>query len=106
MLRMVEKKDLLRGKGVIMKDQRILFCAEPGVYFGGEISDGKLSLVSEVYGDGFDSERRYVFSQQETTRLFESISVEKFVEMCRQEGVAGLDRYLSEHRIVCQCVTI
>ena len=53
MLRMVEKKDLLRGKGVIIKDQRILFYAGPGVYFGGEISRG----LAERLEDNWEDER-------------------------------------------------
>ena len=89
-----------------MKDQKISICVERGYYFGGEIENGKLSLVSEVYGDDFESERRYEFSQQETTRLFEIVSVDGFVEMCKQEGTAGLDDFLREQNITCQCVTI
>ena len=89
-----------------MKNQKITICVERGYYFGGEIENGKLSLVSEVYGDDFESERRYEFSRQETTRLFEIVSVDGFVEMCKQEGTTGLDMFLQNHHITCQCVTI
>lgn len=51
-----------------MKDQRITICVERGYYFGGEIENGKLSLVSEVYGDDFESERWYEFSVVQTLR--------------------------------------
>lgn len=89
-----------------MKDQNISIYCERGVYFGGEIRDGKLSLVSEVYGDDFDSERHYEFSKEMTDKLFENISVEEFIQLCRRERVSGMEDYLNRHRIDCYCMTI
>ena len=89
-----------------MKDQNISIYCENGVYFGGEIRDGKLSLVSEVYGDDYSSERHYEFSKEQTDKLFEIISVDAFVRMCRKQRVAGLDEFLRKHNIDCYCITI
>lgn len=89
-----------------MKDQSINIYSGRYVYFGGEIKDGKLSLVSEVYGDDYDSEKHYEFSQEETKKLFEIISVDDFVAMCRKDSLIGFEDFLREHNITCRQAVI
>lgn len=81
-----------------MKDQVFTICREPHIFFGGEIKDGRLHLVSEVYGE-YDSEQNYSFSKEDTDKLFSLISLEDFCALCRREHLQGMDAYLEKHGI-------
>lgn len=89
-----------------MKNQSFSIYHGGGVYFGGSIRDGKLEMVSEVYGDDYDSERHYTFSKEATDKLFRSISLEGFIRLCKKGSLDGMEEYLKEHGIEYSYITI
>ena len=62
----------------------------------GYIKNGCLKITSEVYGDGYDSEKHYTFTQEDTNKLFSIVGV---VELCRKEHVLGMEQLLAENDI-------
>lgn len=44
--------------------------------------DGLVHILSEAYGDEYDSELNISITKEETIKLFSNISVEEFVEYC------------------------
>ena len=85
-------------EGGYMKDQKFTIYEETGVYLGGEIKDGCLELLSEVYGE-WDSEQHYSFSKEDTEKLFSLISLENFIVFCREKNLLELDEFFKEHDI-------
>lgn len=82
-----------------MEDVRISVYHENPVFLDLNIVDGCLRMDSEVFGPSYDSEAHYNFSKEETEKLFQLISVEDFVELCRKEHLEGMERFLKKHRI-------
>ncbi len=73
--------------------------SEQYVSLKGKIKDGCLALESNVYGEDYDSEKFYDFSKEETEKLFDLISLENFIELCRREHLVGMEKYLSDNQI-------
>ena len=82
-----------------MEDRKIAVYREQSVFLDLSIVDGCLRMDSEVFGPSYDSEAHYTFSKEETEKLFQLISVEDFVELCRKENLHGMERFLKKHRI-------
>lgn len=69
------------------------------VHLNGEIRNGKLHIISEVYGDDYDSEKHYELSKEETNRLFSLISLEDFIDYCRKNHVSGMEDLFNSYNI-------
>lgn len=73
--------------------------SEQYVSLKGKIKDGCLALESNVYGKDYDNEKFYDFSKEETEKLFDLISLENFIELCRREHLVGMEKFLSDNQI-------
>lgn len=82
-----------------MEDVRISVYHENPVFLDLNIVDGCLRMDSEVYGPPYDSEAHYVFSKEETEKLFQLITLDDFVAMCRKEHLTGMKRFLKKQSI-------
>ena len=71
---------------------------EGDVFFYGGISGGRLHLVSEIDGEYY-SERHYLFSKEETVKLFALISPEDFIGLCREKRLLGMEEFLEQNGI-------
>ncbi len=80
-----------------MKDQKFVIYKEKDISLSGQIAGGCLSLDSEVHGDDFDSEKHYSFTREQTELLFEIISLDDFLKLCREKHLLGMEGFLSEH---------
>lgn len=69
------------------------------IYLDGEIEDGCLTLVSNVFGKDYDSEKTYFFSKEQTEKLFGIISLDGFIELCRKEDLIGMEEFLKKNSI-------
>ena len=87
------------GSGFAMQNQSFNIYSERYVHLFGEITDGCLHLESDVYGDDYDSEKHYMFSKEETAKLFSLISLKDFIALCRKEYLIGMERFLEENGI-------
>lgn len=90
-----------------MKEQSFAIYNERYVHLNGDIDqDGCLKLLSEVYGEDYDSERHYSFSREETDKLFSIISLEDFISLCQEQRLAGMEKFLAENHIMYGTITI
>ncbi len=83
-------------------DTSFLIYANKTSSFDGYIKDGCLYMTSEVYGNGdscMDSEMHYSFSLEETNKLFSLISVDEFIESCKNGGTMWLHDFLWKNDI-------
>ena len=82
----------------MMEDRKFTVYNDLYVYLGGEIKNGCLELTSEVSGgDEYpDSEKHYIFSREQTEKLFSVISLEDLIESCRKGRLIWLENYLDE----------
>ena len=95
-----DKNVKVKGEGRL-EDRRFTIYHERYVYLGGEIKDGCLKLTSEVMGDEDfpDREKHYIFTQEQTEKLFSVISLEDLIESCREGRLMWLEDFLSENGI-------
>ena len=84
----------------MIKDTKFSIYSERYVHLSGKVSEGCLCLDSYVYGDDYDSEAHYLFSKEETEKLFQMISLDEFIELGRQSNLLGMLEYLNQHGIV------
>lgn len=89
-----------------MEDKRFLIYANSTSSLDGNITDGCLSLLSEVYGADYDSEKHYKLTKEETDKLFSVITFEDFIDFCRKEMTLGLEELLSYYDIKYESFTI
>lgn len=87
-----------------IEDRSLLMYAERYSCLSGTISGGALEIVSEVFGDDFDSERHYSFTPGETEKLFSIVSPEEFEKLCT--SVSEMERFLNAHGIQYRHITI
>ena len=69
------------------------------VWLYGSITDGALHITSEVSDDDFSSEKHYVFTVEQTNKLFAIISVTEFEESCKKGGTRWLEDFLDKCNI-------
>ena len=81
-----------------MTDERFTIYNERNEILRGSISDGRMQLESIAYGD-YDSVRHYLFSRRDTSRLFSIVTLEQFIDICRETRLAGMEEYLERHDI-------
>ena len=81
-----------------MKDMKFVIYDYGCVALDAEIEDGKLTLVSNVFGE-YDSEKTYSFSKEGTEKLFSIISIDDFVSLCRKENLMGMEKFLERNDI-------
>ena len=82
---------------IINSDHSFNIYGGGSVYLDGEFSKQKLTLISNVFGDDYDSEQTYSFSKEATKKLFETISFEDFIILCKEKRLLGLDEFLHEN---------
>ena len=73
--------------------------SEQNISLTGKIIDGCLSLESNVYGDEHDSEKHYEFSKEETEKLFNLITKDDFIELCKKKRLIGMEEFLDKNHI-------
>ena len=81
-----------------MPDMSLIIYNETNVNLNGDIKDGRLHITSEVYGD-YNSEKHYIFTVEQTNKLFLIIDVDSFVELCRKEKLIGMEQFLEKNGI-------
>ena len=81
-----------------VNDMKFDIYSERYVYLGGEIRNGALELISEVYGE-YDSEKHYYLSRSETEKLFSICPMEEFIEMCRKGRLIWMEDYFNRSGI-------
>lgn len=89
-----------------MKNQNFSIYHSEGVSFSGSIQDNCLSLSSEVWGGGFSSERHYMFTREETRKLFRIVTLDQFIKLCKKGHLNGMEDFLKKHDINYSYVTI
>ncbi len=72
---------------------------EEFVTLEGDIKCGCLHLESNVYGEDYDSEKHYTFSEEDTEKLFSIMSLDEFIEACRKGHLMWLEDFLEENDI-------
>ncbi|MBO4220475.1 MAG: hypothetical protein J5933_06090 [Clostridia bacterium] len=97
---------ILDGEG--QKTENIRFCCYSDRYssLSGRIADGCLSMTSEIYGGDFDSEKHYLFSAEETEKLFSAVTLKEFIELCRTGRVLGMEAFLEGNGITSSGITV
>ena len=81
-----------------VNDMKFDIYSERYVYLGGEIRNGELELISEVYGD-YDSEKHYYLSRSETEKLFSGCTLDEFIDLCQKGRLIGMEAYLNKRGI-------
>lgn len=79
---------------------------EPNIVLRGYIEGKCLHLESTVYGEEFDSEKHYSFSEEDTDKLFLLMSLEQFTDFCRKSRLSGLEKFLTDNNIHPKTFTI
>ena len=94
-------EDVRRKTGGVaaIKDCKFDIYHERYVYLGGEVKDGCLHLISEVYGEEYDSEKNYTFTKEDTEKLFQIYTLEEFIDYCRQHRLIGMEYMLQKNNI-------
>lgn len=59
--------------------------------------DGRIKIVSEVYGHEYDSEMNYEISKEEGEKMFSILPLENFCKQCK--NCAWLDDFLEKNGI-------
>lgn len=72
----------------------------------GKIKDGEIHLTSEVDMDDFYSERHVSFSKADTKRILSMMTFDEFMDFYLKEGSSGLDRFIEEHKLHPNKITI
>ena len=70
----------------------------PDYFLEGEIKNGCLHLESDVYGE-YSSEKHYLFTKEDTEKLFSLLTFQQFRELCIKGGLIGLEDYLEANGI-------
>jgi hypothetical protein len=85
----------------MIKDQRFGVYNDDYSSMFGSISNGCLHMESHVEGEGDfpDMEKHYGFSFAETQRLFELISWEELIDLCKKEHASGFEELLENNGI-------
>ncbi len=73
--------------------------SEENISLDGYIREGSLRLRSEVYGKGYSSEKNYVFSVEDTDKLFSIITFEEFIVSCKKGHLEWMEEFLDERGI-------
>ncbi len=70
-------------------------------YLGFKIQDDSLTLISEIQaGDAGDIVNHYILSKEETTKLFDLMSLDEFIKFCQKErSVHSILNYLESKGI-------
>ena len=84
-----------------MKDQEFdIYGHDYGsVSLYGKIENDCMELTSLVFGEDYDSEKHYSFNKENTEKLFRRISLEDFIQLCRQQHLIGMEAFLKEKGI-------
>lgn len=82
-----------------MPDMELDLYSTRGSSLYGVIRDGSLHITSEVWGDDYDSEKHYVFTKEDTSRLFSLIEVDEFIEACKEGHTSWLEKFLGKNDI-------
>ena len=82
-----------------MEDLDFVIYKEKYISLSGQIWGSCLSLDSEVCGDGFDSEKHYRFTKEQTEKLFSIIAFDAFLALCREKHFIGMEAFLEAHGI-------
>ena len=84
-----------------MENTAFTIYKNPGIYDGGGIKDDCLYIDSEISGaDDFpDSERHYRLSKDETAKLLSTITLDRFIELCKSEGLIGMEEFFNSNGI-------
>ncbi len=70
-----------------------------GVYLGGTLHNGCLSLLSEVYGPR-DSEAHYTLDRKNTQKLLSIITLDELIEYGRRYLLIGLIDLFEKNQIM------
>lgn len=82
-----------------MKDMSIDVYERRPVYLHAIIKDDELTIVSNVFGEHFESEKTYSFTKDQTDRLFKLMKFEDFIKTLREKDIEWMEEYLKEVNI-------
>lgn len=80
-------------------DREFTVYNEQYVTLNGSIKDGCLHLESCVYGEDYDSEKYYDFTEEDTRMLFTLISFDDFIRYCKEGHLMWMETFLQENDI-------
>ena len=82
-----------------MTDKDFTVYRERYVTLSGSIRGGCLHLESFVYGEDYDSEKYYDFSQEDTDKLFGLIPFDDFINSLRSGYLIWMEQFLEDNDI-------
>ncbi|MGN1168075.1 MAG: HD domain-containing protein, partial [Lachnospiraceae bacterium] len=82
-----------------VQDQSFTIYSENSRGLYGKLKQGCLELISEVYGEDYNSEKHYRLTKEDTFKLYLGVGIEKFCELCRQGGTEAMEHALNANGI-------
>lgn len=84
-----------------MNDSTITMYQTSTSHMIARFSDGKLDIESCVYGDDDypDSEKHYIFNEEQLEKLLSVISFEKLMEKCQKGLSLWLEEFLEKNNL-------
>lgn len=83
---------------------KTVYCNE-AAYLGYEVKNGCLQIESEVHGE-HESEKHYLFSVEDSEKIFTLMTQAQFEDLCKTKNVKGLEAFLEENDIHPKTFTI
>ncbi len=83
----------------ILADREFVIYADENVTLVGSVKNGCLHLESFVYGEDYDSEKHYDFTEADTGKLFSVMNFDSFIESCREGHLMWMEQFLEDNDI-------
>lgn len=80
-------------------DRDFVVYNEQNVTLSGSITNGCLSLESNVYGEDYDSEKHYSFTAEDTRKLFSLITFDCFIQSCKKGHLTWMEQFMEDNDI-------
>ncbi len=81
-----------------MEDKGFVIYSDSNVYLGGDMSDGCLSLESEVYGY-IDSEAHFTLDKENTQKLMYGLALDTLIAIGKEQRSSGIIDLLKKYGI-------
>jgi len=94
--------EILTGKKTKLCNLNMLFFANEYGFLTGDICNGCFEMEYREDGtidEDIDYVKKYKFSPEETVKLFNTITLWDFDDLCNKNGIKGVEKFLSENNI-------
>ncbi len=81
-----------------MEDKGFVIYSDSGVYLGGDLRNGCLSLESEVYGY-IDSEAHFTLDKENTQKLMYGLALDTLIAIGKEQRSSGIIDLLKKYGI-------